>query len=57
VISVIAADHTLPAHHPAHGKTQSDGRPTLYICREMTCSAPVTEPSDIAGLLARPTHR
>jgi len=41
----------LPVSHPAHGKTASTGRPTAYVCRGQTCSAPVTDPADLAALL------
>ena len=27
----------LPAHHPAAGKGLVDGKPALYVCRNMTC--------------------
>jgi uncharacterized protein YyaL (SSP411 family) len=41
----------LPEHHPAHGKTMQNGRATAYVCHGETCSLPVTEPHDLAGLL------
>jgi hypothetical protein len=41
----------LPASHPAHGKVALGGKPTVYICRGQTCSAPVTEPAELARLL------
>ncbi|WP_306030364.1 thioredoxin domain-containing protein [Stappia sp. MMSF_3263] len=37
----------LAAGHPLHGKAAKDGKPTLYLCREGTCSAPITDPADI----------
>ena len=43
----------LPASHPAHGKTAIDGRPTAFVCRGQTCSAPVTEPQALIELLRR----
>jgi uncharacterized protein YyaL (SSP411 family) len=39
----------LPENHPAHGKTTNNNKPTLYICRGMTCANPATS---AAGTLA-----
>jgi len=36
------------------GKTQIDGKATVYVCHNFTCSLPVTEPDDLRTLLARP---
>jgi uncharacterized protein YyaL (SSP411 family) len=36
---------SLPAHHPAAGKGLIDGRPALYVCRNMTCEPPITDPA------------
>ena len=33
------------------GKTQRDGRATAYVCKNFTCSAPVTEASELETLL------
>jgi len=33
------------------GKTQVDGRATAYVCRNFTCSAPVTNPGELRDLL------
>jgi uncharacterized protein YyaL (SSP411 family) len=33
------------------GKTQRDGKPTVYVCRNFTCSAPVTEWENLKMLL------
>ncbi|HEU4344167.1 MAG TPA: thioredoxin domain-containing protein [Candidatus Binatia bacterium] len=33
------------------GKTQIDGRPTVYICQQFTCSAPVTDSRELKDLL------
>ena len=33
------------------GKTQIDGKATVYICQNFTCSAPVTSPADLRALL------
>lgn len=35
----------LPASHPAHGRTMQDGKPTAWVCREMVCGLPVTDPA------------
>ncbi len=35
------------------GKTQVDGKATVYVCRDFTCSLPVTEPAELAALLSR----
>ena len=42
----------LPAAHPAHGKTQSDGVATAYVCIGQTCSLPLTSPEGLADALA-----
>jgi uncharacterized protein YyaL (SSP411 family) len=36
----------------ARGKSMPDGKPTAYVCRGFTCSAPVTTPEAFAALLA-----
>ena len=33
------------------GKMQLDGKPTAYVCANFTCSAPVTDPSELQPLL------
>jgi uncharacterized protein len=33
------------------GKTRLDGRPTAYVCRGRTCSAPVTDPKQLEAVL------
>jgi uncharacterized protein YyaL (SSP411 family) len=43
VLSVTAPDGTLPANHPAAGKTQKSGKATAYVCIGETCSLPVTD--------------
>ena len=35
------------------GKTQVDGRAAAYVCRNFTCSAPVTDTEELVRLLER----
>ncbi len=44
----------LPDTHPAAGKDAIDGKATVYVCRGMTCSPPVTAPADLRAELAAP---
>lgn len=52
ILTVLPPEADLPATHPAQGKGMRDGTATAYVCRGMTCSAPVTAPADLAALLA-----
>lgn len=52
VIQIISPGETLPTSHPAQGKGQIDGTATVYICRGMTCSLPLTETAALAKALA-----
>ena len=38
------------------GKAQVDGKATVYVCHNFTCSLPVTEPDALSSLLARPAN-
>jgi len=40
----------------AEGKGQVDGKPTVYVCRDMSCSPPVTSWSDLRPLLSPGEH-
>ncbi len=51
VLALIDADGTLPAGHPAAGKTAVGGGPTAYVCRGPVCSLPVTDPDELEALL------
>ncbi|MBA4209969.1 MAG: thioredoxin domain-containing protein, partial [Parvibaculum sp.] len=43
VLMRVSDGASLPASHPAHGKTALDGKPTAYVCAGETCSLPVTD--------------
>jgi len=54
VVLVAAPGTELPPSHPAHGKTQSDGPATAYVCVGPVCGLPVTDPVALREeLLAR----
>ncbi len=36
-----------------HGKSALDGKPTVYVCHNMTCSAPTTQRQEAEALLRR----
>ena len=57
VVLQIAPGASLPAGHPAFGKTAVDGRTTAYVCPGQTCLAPVAEPSDLTELLTSASLR
>ncbi|SKA27676.1 hypothetical protein SAMN02745126_04688 [Enhydrobacter aerosaccus] len=48
IVRRLAPDALLPPDHPAAGKGLVNGKPALYVCRDMSCEAPVTEPSQFS---------
>ena len=50
-ISVINENDSLPDDHPANGKTCISEKTTVYICKNQTCSNPVTELDSIKNTL------
>ena len=51
-LQLVAPDEPLKAISPLlEGKTQLDGKPTVYVCHNFTCSPPVTEWEDLRELL------
>jgi uncharacterized protein YyaL (SSP411 family) len=50
-IHVIGANSNLPANHPAYRKTTNNKKPTLYICRGMTCANPATNAAETLAAL------
>ena len=53
VLDRIDPDAALPDGHPAHGKTQVDGKPTAYVCVGPVCSLPLTDAEALHDALAR----
>jgi uncharacterized protein YyaL (SSP411 family) len=49
VVRRLSPDATLPADHPAAGKGLIDGNPALYVCRNMACEAPITDPDQVSS--------
>jgi uncharacterized protein YyaL (SSP411 family) len=49
VVTAHGSEQWLPA--PARERPMVDGRATAYVCRGFTCSAPVTSPDELIGLL------
>ena len=50
-VHIPGAKPDLPASHPAHGKTISNKRPTLYLCKGMTCANPATTATETLSAL------
>jgi len=48
IVRRLAPGQDLPPDHPAAGKGLVDGKPALYVCRNMTCQAPVTDPAALS---------
>ncbi|MBV8187412.1 MAG: thioredoxin domain-containing protein, partial [Alphaproteobacteria bacterium] len=44
VVRLLPPQASLPAGHPAAGKGLLDGEPALYVCHDMTCQPPITDP-------------
>jgi uncharacterized protein len=51
IVVVAAPDHGDTVPLLAH-RSEVDGRPAAYVCRDMVCERPVTDPVELAGLLA-----
>lgn len=53
LLQVVPPGASLPAHHPAAGKTQTNNKSTVYICVGQTCSLPISDPAALAAELSR----
>lgn len=51
ILTPVADGTALPDGHPAAGKGPVDGRAAAYVCRDMRCSLPVTDPADLKRML------
>jgi hypothetical protein len=55
VLQIVADTATLPAGHPAKGKSLPAGpagpRAAAFVCRAQTCSLPITDPDGLARAL------
>jgi uncharacterized protein YyaL (SSP411 family) len=51
IVRRLKPDSPLPASHPASGKGSVDGKPALYVCRNMSCEPPVTDPSQVPSVV------
>jgi uncharacterized protein len=45
IVRRLPPDAALPSSHPAAGKGLVGGKSALYVCRDMTCQPPVTDPA------------
>ena len=52
VLQVVAPDLELAPSHPAFGRDQVQGKATAYVCRNQTCSLPLTDAGALASELA-----
>ena len=53
VLLVVGPDDSLPANHPARGKTPLGGVATAYVCVGTVCSLPLTHPDTLLTELRR----
>ena len=56
IVQATSPDADLPPSHPAHGKTQQNGRATAYVCVGMSCGLPAIDAAGLAAQL-RATRR
>lgn len=52
ILQLVGPDQSLENISPLlRGKTQADGKPTVYVCQNFTCSAPVTNRFELRSVL------
>lgn len=51
LLTLLDPAESLPPDHPAAGKGLVEGRPTAYVCRDLTCRPPLTDPVALGDLL------
>ena len=51
VLQIVEPGTELPSGHPASGRGQNEGKATAYVCRNQTCSLPVTDAAGLSALL------
>jgi hypothetical protein len=56
LLMIVAPGESLPAGHPAQGKTMQEGLPTAYVCGGMVCSPPITSPAVLSHVLQLPEN-
>jgi hypothetical protein len=56
LLMIVAPGESLPAGHPAQGKTMQEDLPTAYVCGGMVCSPPITSPSVLSHVLQLPEN-
>jgi uncharacterized protein YyaL (SSP411 family) len=52
LLQVVPPDAALPESHPAFGKTQLNGKATAYLCKNRSCSLPITEVKGLDAALS-----
>ncbi|HEY2447102.1 MAG TPA: thioredoxin domain-containing protein [Rhizomicrobium sp.] len=55
-LMVVDPRESLPAGHPAQGKTMQNGQPTAYVCQRSACSAPISNPVTLSQVLLLPAR-
>ncbi len=53
VVLRVADASSLPAAHPAHGKSPGAAGAAAFVCRRSVCSLPVADPAALAAMLRR----
>jgi hypothetical protein len=57
LVSIVSPETALPKNHPAHGKGQTDGAPTAYVCLGAVCSTPVIDAESLKQSLQQTSEQ